>query len=354
MNDRLEELGWQNHFEAQITHKDRTKYLIGRLIEHHRTNGILLVSSGEIRVPVALLDAEKLGEDQSGGIAMGDWFLLDPDTHRSVRRLDRKTLLHRKAAGETVKSQMIAANVDFVFIVSSCNQDFNLSRLERYLSLVVQSDATPVVVLTKRDLHTDPESLRREAESLMPGILVETLDARDKQQVEVLSAWCGVGKTIALLGSSGVGKSTLANTLCGRKILTQGIRVGDDKGRHTTTSRSMHRLLSGGWLIDNPGMRELQLADCSDGIEDVFDDIIQLSANCRFRDCNHDGDMGCAVAQALNDGVLDQRRLNSYLKLMAEERRNSESLAERRNRSRAQGRFFKRVISDKKRRRELN
>ena len=351
MNDRLIELGWQNHFEEQVSENEKRDYLIGRVTAHHGGNVTMLVSSQEISVSTAVLETNKSGS--TSNIAVGDWFLLLPESYRVFRRLERKTCLYRKAAGKSINAQLIAANVDSIFIVSSCNQDFNLSRLERYLSLVLQSGAFPVVVLTKKDLHSNPYSLRQQAENLRPGLIVEILDARESNDIAVLNDWCRKGQTVGLLGSSGVGKSTLVNSLCGVNIQTQGVRSGDDKGRHTTTSRSFHQLLSGGWLIDNPGMRELQLADCEDGIAEVFNDVIEFASSCKFRDCSHTGDEGCAVTKAVSNGLLDGRRVENYLKLQSEQRRNSETLAEQRNRDREQGKMYKRVIAGKKKLRDI-
>jgi ribosome biogenesis GTPase len=154
-----------------------------------------------------------------------------------------------------------------------------------------------------------------------------------------------------MLGSSGVGKSTLAKTMGAHKLSTAAIRAGDDKGRHTTTFRSMHQIRFGGWLIDNPGMREFQLPQCEQGLEDVFEDVLQFAEHCRFRDCGHQGDAGCAVAAAVSNGDLDSRRLTSYLKLQSEQARNAESLAERREKDRQRGRFYKSVLTEKNRRR---
>ncbi len=203
-----------------------------------------------------------------------------------------------------------------------------------------------MVVLTKADLCADIAALRRQVEQIRSGLLVETLDARQPDQAEVLTAWCGPGQTVALLGSSGVGKSTLANSLGAGHLATGEIREKDGRGRHTTTSRSLHPLPSGGVLVDNPGIRELQLPACEAGLLDVFADIVRLAAGCRFSNCNHNGDAGCAVTAAIESGDLDPRRLANFQKLDAEQAHNSRSLAERRERDRKMGRFFKSVLEN--------
>jgi ribosome biogenesis GTPase len=184
------------------------------------------------------------------------------------------------------------------------------------------------------------------------GLLVEMLDARQAEQAEVLAGWCGPGQTVALLGSSGVGKSTLANSLGAGRLATGEIREQDGRGRHTTTSRSLHLLPSGGVLVDNPGIRELQLPACEEGLLDVFDDVVRIAALCRFSNCNHAGDAGCAVMAAIESGELDARRFANYQKLIAEQAHNSRSLAERHERDRKFGRYIKAVLKDKRRLRE--
>ncbi len=351
----LTEIGWKPFFENQVSVNESRTLILARVCAHHGSHVLFLTESGELSVPTAIVDVDREGNPDASSevswISVGDWFLLEPETFRVVRRLERKTLLRRKASGETVKSQLIAANVDNVFIVSSCNQDFNLSRLERYLAIVLDSHAFPVVVLTKADLCEDSVRLRREAESLHPGLIVETLDARDSKQTIVLREWCDAGKTVSLLGSSGVGKSTLTNALGGLDLKTSSIREDDDKGRHTTTARSMHQLANGGWLIDNPGMRELQMPACEAGIIDLFADVLALAEQCKFRDCSHQGDAGCAVESAVESGQLESRRLSNYLKLESEQLRNSTSLAERREKDRKTGQMYKNIIAQKKRQR---
>jgi ribosome biogenesis GTPase / thiamine phosphate phosphatase len=337
----LRAIGWKRCFDRQLSIAEREKLVIARAAAHWGSHVLCLAGEEELTLPTPLLAA-------CGEIAVGDWLLLDPETHRGVRRLDRQSLLGRKAAGEKVQSQPIAANLDILFIVSSCNHDFNLSRLERYLALTLEADITPVVVLTRADECDDPDRLRQQVLRLKPGLPVETLDARDPQQTAPLAEWCGIGQSVGLVGSSGVGKSTLAMTLGAGEIRTQGIREDDSRGRHTTTARCLHRLDAGGLLIDTPGMRELQLADCAEGVAEVFEEIVELARQCRFRDCTHQGEPGCAVQSAIDQGTLEARRLKNYLKLVSEQARNTQTLREQRDQSRKQGRFFKSVLAAKR------
>lgn len=345
----LGELGWKPFFQRQLPTEESQNSIVARVSAHFGSQLLMLGEEGEFRIPVQLATSH-------GDIAVGDWLVLDAEDHRVLQLFERQTLLYRKAAGEEVKPQMIAANIDTIFIVCSCNEDFNLSRIERYLALTLQAGATPVVVLTKADLCDNATELRQQAERLHPGLLVETIDARQRSEVEILLPWCGPGQTVALLGSSGVGKSTMANALGARgfdaeELATGGIREQDGKGRHTTTWRSLHLLPSGGILVDNPGMRELQLPACEEGITDLFEDVLQIAENCRFNDCAHEGDAGCAVEAAIESGELDQRRYQSFMKLSREQARNSQSLAERREKDRQRGKMYKSIIGAKQRRR---
>ncbi|MDH3626495.1 MAG: ribosome small subunit-dependent GTPase A [Acidobacteriota bacterium] len=344
-NHNLQAIGWKPFFQQQVSLEALETGIVARVSAHHSSEVLMLGEAGEFRLHVQLAES-------AGSIVVGDWLVLDAGDHRASQRLERLTLLTRKAAGEEVKSQDIAANLDTIFIVSSCNEEFNLSRIERYLALAMQAGVDPVVVLTKADLCDDTDAFRSQAEQLQVGLPVVTIDARQPEQADPLKSWCGPGQTVALLGSSGVGKSTLANALGVGGLDTGEIRENDAKGRHTTTARSLHLLPSGGVLMDTPGVRELQLPDCEDGIQDVFEDVVELAGNCRFNDCSHEGDAGCAVAAAIESGALDERRYASFKKLGAEQARNATSLAERRRRERGTGRLYKSIIKHKRRQRD--
>lgn len=336
--DSLQTLGWRPFFQSQVIDTDARP---ARVLNVHRGRIDIGHEGGQESV-------ELLARAIAMEITVGDWVLIDGDPPQVTRRLDRLGLFQRRAAGTGGTIQAIAANVDTLFIVTSANRDFNVARLERYLAIAHDAAAFPVIVITKADTVESADEFVANASSLSPGLLVEALDAREADQVEVLRPWCEEGQTVALLGSSGVGKSTLTNTLTGERLETQAVREDDQRGRHTTTSRSMHRLSQGGWLIDTPGMRELQLVDVGDALDDVFAEVAALADQCRFSDCAHESEPGCAVRGAIESGALDPDRLRRYRKLQVEDRRNSESIAERRARDKSLGKLYKTVQTGKR------
>ncbi len=253
-------------------------------------------------------------------LAVGDWILIPNEGERPLRILDRETVLIRKAAGKRTHDQTIAANVDTLFIVMSCDQDFNVSRIERYLALAMEAKINPVVILTKIDLINDVNKFKLESEALQNNLRVECINAKDKASLKSLRSLCTEGHTIALVGSSGVGKSTLINSLTDAEQLTAEVSDEDGKGQHTTTSRSLHLLNDGGILIDTPGIRELQLSDCETGLEDTFEDVVEFIAQCKFNNCQHQTEKVCGIKAALASGELDQRRWDNYLKLQSEQK----------------------------------
>lgn len=337
----LEELGWRGFFAAQ--EPPAVDAVPARVVAQHRAS--LDVAGAGYRQSVAIS-----GRAFDLDIAVGDWIWLSPAHDRVLGVLDRLGAFRRGAAGLESEVQTLAANVDTLFIVTSANRDFNVARLERYLSVASEASAYPVVVITKADTVDDVSAYVTEAVRLKPGLMVEALDARDSDAVAFLAQSCGAGQTAALVGSSGVGKSTLVNSLTPAGLATGAARETDQRGRHTTTYRSMHRLPGGGWLIDTPGMRELKLVEAGGGIDEVFSDVLALAVRCRFADCQHVEEPGCAVLAAIEQGLMEGERLHRYRKLVRENERHSETLSARRSRDRAQGRLFKSIKSDLRRR----
>ena len=337
--DTLQSLGWRQSFQSQLD--IGCDWIPARVLSVHRNRVEVADVDGRQTIPLA-------GKSAALRMTVGDWVLLDTGGPQVREVLQRFGLFQRKAAGTSGEIQLIAANVDTLFIVTSANRDFNVARLERYLAIAHDAGALPVIVITKADTVDTVDEFVAEAARLSPGIVVEALDARCAEDVEVLRPWCETGQTVALLGSSGVGKSTLISTLAGVEVETQAVREDDQRGRHTTTGRSMYRLNHGGWLIDTPGMRELQLVDVGDVLDDVFRDVADLATKCRFTDCSHEAEPGCAVQSAIASGTLDAERLRRYRKLQSEDRRNTETLAERRSRDRQFGKMVKQVMSGKR------
>jgi len=332
-------LGWSAHFTAQLELDEIDTTTPLRITEVHRSR---LIATG-IDGP-----REVLVKDSTGDYAVGDWVLLDSEG-ALLRRLERTTFLARRAAGEAVAIQAIAANVDTLFITTSCNPDFNPARLERYLALAAEAEVGVLLLLTKADMVENPADWEDRARGLSADLQVMAVNAHDPGLIDALRPWCGPGQTVALLGSSGVGKSTLLNTLTGQEQLTAPIREVDARGRHTTTSRAMFTMAAGGCMIDTPGMRALRLAEAAAGIDATFSEITDLLGECRFRDCMHESEPGCAIQAAVAAGKLDPERLKRWRKLKDEDRYSTETIHEARERFRKLGKVHKSAQSKKKR-----
>jgi ribosome biogenesis GTPase len=318
----LESLGWSPWFAEAFAAYAAEGLVPGRVTREHRGLFRVQAEAGEY---VAEL-AGRLRHEARGRAdlpAVGDWVALLPAAlglrATIMAVLPRKSRFARKAAGDEHDQQVAAANVDTVFLVSGLDHDFNLRRIERYLVMARESGARPVVVLNKADLSADAERARREVEQVAGDAPVHVVSVREDIGLAALEPYLRPRETVALLGSSGVGKSTLLNRLSGtERQPTREVRAHDSRGRHTTSHRQIFVLPGGALMVDTPGMRELQLWDAAAGLDATFDDVEALAASCRFGNCGHGSEPGCAVRAALAEGGLDQARFASYLKLRGE------------------------------------
>jgi len=334
-----ERLGWSPFFEAQAASIRRADLQFARIVEEQR--GLYRLGGDEFWVEVSGRFRHEAA-DAAAFPAVGDWVGVRDRIIHCV--LERRGVISRAAAGRASREQVIAANVDTIFLVTALPHDLNARRLERYLTMVWDGGARPVVLLNKSDLSEDPAAARAALAARLPLVDIVVVSAlydrsstSDREErpgsgLDALAPWLKPGQTVALLGSSGVGKSTLVNRLLGRDALRVGaISDVDGKGRHTTTARQLVELPGGALLIDTPGMRELQPWAAEDAVDAAFQEVAALAEACRFADCAHDGEPGCAVAAAVDGGRLDPDRLENYRRLQREaayeERRHDKAAA---------------------------
>ena len=342
----LDTLGWIPFFADQLTDEDLTP---ARVFRQDRQHYIVKSDQGEF---TATLLGRLLYDDDAELPVVGDWVLIEPfDESQAVIHdvLSRFSLFARKEVGKKSKRQAVAANINTVFLVSGLDNDFNIRRIERYLVQTVNSGATPVIVLNKTDLCPDLDSKLAEVQRVAGNVAILSLSATQGNGLDQLHDMIQPGETVAFLGSSGVGKSSLVNRLLGYEHLKTGaVREDDSRGRHTTSHRELVVLPTGGLVMDTPGMRELQLWGDQDDLDAVFDDIEALAENCRFRDCVHESEPGCALHEAVENGELDEDRFQSYMKMRKEiaytnRRRDEASIREERKRQKNLGKLYKSV-----------
>jgi ribosome biogenesis GTPase len=350
---KLEELGYSANLKELWSDIKLDDFEVGRIISEHKERYIVRTEHGESEAEITgnLRFTARNREDFP---AVGDWVSLtsyDSDFAIIHEILPRYSTISRQAVGQSGEIQIIATNVDYAFLVQAADRDFNLNRLERYLTICHASRVSPIIVLTKTDLinKVETKAITDRIHQRIQEVPVIAISNETKDGYEVLSTHIEKGKTYCMLGSSGVGKSTLINNLSERNIMKTGaISDTTNKGRHVTSHRELIVLENGGILIDNPGMREVGIADTAQGLENTFDQIISLSQECRFIDCTHTDETECAVLEAVQNGELDREAFENYLKMEKEKAFFDSSLAERRKRDKDFGKMVKNFKKDRK------
>lgn len=349
----LHELGYNDEFEKARCEQQLEAFEMARVIAEHKERYTVLTANAELNAEVTgnLRFTARNREDFP---AVGDWVALLPHDNDSAfiySILNRTSALARQAVGKAGEKQLIATNVDYALLLQSAKQDFNLNRLERYLSLCYESKVKPIILLTKIDLinQLEKENLMAQIKQRIHNVPMFAISNETKEGIEDLTKLIEKGKTYCLLGSSGVGKSTLTNHLTeNANMKTDAISTSTNKGRHVTTHRELFVLDNGGLLIDNPGMREIGMIDASTGISATFDELVSYAADCKYRDCTHTTETGCAVIQAVNEGNLDANAYVNYQKLAKEKEHFDLSQLEKRQKDKAFGKMIKNVKSDMK------
>lgn len=357
--NKLEQIGLKPHHVEEMHRRFGTDAYIGRVITEEKGLYLLLTSEGTMHASVAgkIIHNALTREDYP---ATGDFVVIDRNTDQSgygliMGILERSSTFKRKVAGHTNEIQIVAVNIDVLFLTMALNKDFNLRRLERYLAAGRDSGSRIVILLTKLDLAEDLENRLQKISELADDATIILTSAVTGEGLPEIRELIPFGTTAAFIGSSGIGKSTVINSLLGEdRIRTNDIRHGDDKGKHTTTHRELILLEDGGAVIDTPGMRELHLLDDSEGVDATFSDVTELIAGCRFSDCSHNNEPGCRVREALENGTLDVKRYESYLKLQREARHMASALdsklrQEQKNRAKSFEREKRSILKQSKR-----
>lgn len=352
---RLDRYGWNAHFAAAFAAHAGPNRSPARIVLEHTHIYRVATDEGETLARVSGR-LRHLAQGRTDFPAVGDWVAVEPVADGEARIhavLTRTSRFSRRAAGDATEEQVVAANIDTVFLVGGLDGDFNPRRIERYLVVAWESGATPVIVLNKADLVDDPARHVADVQAIAPGVDVLAVSVRQPGSVDALLPYLAAGRTAALLGSSGVGKSSLVNRLVGHDLLrTQDVRITDSRGRHTSTARQMVVLDGAGILIDTPGMRELQLWESGEAVGDAFADVGELAASCRFRDCRHMREPGCAVRAAVAGGTLASLRLESFHKLATErdhqdKQLDARALLEDKRRAKIAGKALQKHLRDK-------
>ena len=350
----LEDLGYDADLDLFRREQNLLSFEVGRVLEEHKERYIVRNDKNEFEAEITG-NLRFSANSRSDFPAVGDWvvFSVFEENIAMIHQiLPRKTVIERQAVGKFGEKQLIAANVDFAFLMQAVDRDFNLNRLERYLTICYSAKVEPIIVLSKIDLINDNELQNRlnEIKSRIGKVMVIPISNLDKTGYDKFKSTLKKGKTYCFLGSSGVGKSTLINTIIGKEVMeTKTISLSTKKGRHTTSHRELFVLSTGGILIDNPGLREVGIADTADGLEITFEAIIQFARDCQFTDCTHTHEKGCAVLAALEEGELDRATYNNYLKMEREKERFQSSIAEKRKKDKEFGKMCKDVMKDQKR-----
>jgi ribosome biogenesis GTPase / thiamine phosphate phosphatase len=350
-----EDLGYANEHENYCRENGLTMFGIGRILAEHKERYIL--STGEKEYEAEITGNLRFkAVDRSGFPAAGDWvaFQSFDDSLAIIHHIfPRRTVLERKAVGKSGEKQIIATNVDTAFLVQAADRDFNIPRLERYLTVCYSAGVEPVIILSKTDLleDADIQNIKNVINLRIKDVPLVALSNITHNGYTSLLSFIQKGKTYCFLGSSGVGKSTLINQLIGKEQMeTKEISKSTNKGRHTTSHRELIVLEQGGILIDNPGMREIGIADAGEGLDITFESIRHLAENCRFSDCTHTHEKGCAVMAAVEDGSLERKMYDNYMKLEREQQHFTATIAEKRKKDKAFGKMVKEAMKEKKKR----